>query len=180
MTQRRSDMSTEPSVPRSGRVIDQRSVKPSSPVQAASWSALVAHTATSAVTERWSRSTAAATSVPTGIPATISLRSWTWKDDDPSTACPARRSQATWRSGSCGSTNGFQPSGTARPGTALTRPAICCTAVCTRHRFSTSAGTSLGFTLASARRCGASRSRTAISRRRRPHQDDAAAVCAAT
>ena len=60
------------------------------------------------------------------------------------------------------------------------RAAIACTAVCTRHSDSTTAGTSFGFTFASGRRYGASWSRTAISRRRRPNQDDAAAVWAAT
>ena len=57
-----------------------------------------------------SRPTAAAADPP-GSPATISLRSCTWKGEAPSTAAPARRSHCTCRASRSPSRNGFQPCG---------------------------------------------------------------------
>jgi hypothetical protein len=152
VTQRRSDMSTEESAPRSGRVIDQRSTKPSSPAQLASWSVLLSVTVISPRTASRSRATTSAGAGPAGGPATISLRSCTWKGDEPSTQAPARRNHRTCTSSSSVCRNGFQSSGTDRPGIDRARVAMACTAVCTRHSASTSTGTSFGFTFASGRR----------------------------
>ena len=157
--------------PRSGRVIDQRSTKPSSPAQVESWlgaaPADVEHR-DDAVPQPGDR---VVRRRPGGQPvhdqpAQLDVEERRAVDGG---AGPAQPAGSGRRAGRC---RGTGSSPRARSGRGSRRRAR-------RSRAPRSApataprpapGTSAGFTFASGRRNGASRSRTAISRRRRPHQ----------
>ena len=155
------------STPRSGRVIDQRSTKPSSPAQAASWSALLRQTVEQPRRRRpRSRPTASAALGAGRQPGDDQLaqrdvegrRAVDGRAGPAQPAAPAASSRS-------GVGNGFQPAGTARPGdrsAARRRSPAPRSAPATAPR--PAPGTSFGLTVAPGRRYGASRSRTAISR----------------